>query len=201
MIRVPDFDALYRDEGDPWRVGSSFYEQRKLDLLVAALSRSRYGSAWDPACGTGHLAARLASRCDAVLATDSSLAAVRLAEATCASHDNVRLERRAFPQDGQPDPRRRVDLLVLSEFLYYLDTDERAAIGPLIDKVTAPRAEIQAVHWRHEPHDAWLSGVAVQQELADTLAGQGWRLVYRIEDLEFDLAGWRRGADGDDEDD
>lgn len=198
MIRVPDFEALYREEPDPWRVGSSFYEQRKLDLTLAALSRPRYASAWDPACGTGHLAARLAPRCDAVLATDSASVAVSLATATCAGQDNVRLQQWAFPQDGEPRPGAAVDLVVLSEFLYYLDADERAAVGPMIDRVTAPQAEVLAVHWRPEPHDAWLSGAAVQQELATTLAAQGWRLIYRIEDVEFDLAGWRRGTDPDD---
>ena len=195
---VPDFEALYQGQPDPWEVGSSFYEQRKLDLVLAALSRPRFGRAWDPACGTGHLAARLASRCDSVLATDLVPTAVRLAEGVCAGHDNVRLRQWAFPQDGDPEPATPFDLLVLSEFLYYLDADQRAAVGLLIDRVMAPQAEVLAVHWRPEPHDAWLSGAAVQRELADVLREQGWRLTYRIEDVEFDLAGWRRGPDGDD---
>ncbi len=198
MMGVPDFEALYQEQPDPWQVGSSFYERRKLDLVLAALSRPHFGSAWDPACGTGHLAARLASRCDSVLATDLVPAALRLTGATCAGHDNVRLQQWAFPQDGDPEPATPFDLLVLSEFLYYLDAAERAAVGPLIDRVTAAQAEVLAVHWRPEPHDAWLSGAAVQQELADVLGEQGWRLTYRVEDIEFDLAGWRRGPDGDD---
>lgn len=197
MIKVPDFEALYRAESDPWQVASSFYEQRKLALVLAALRRPSYANAWDPACGTGHLAARLALRCDAVLATDRAAAAVELAEQPCRGLDNVRVEQWAFPQDGEPQPGG-FDLVVLSEFLYYLDGDERAAIGPLLDRVTAAQAEVLAVHWRPEPHDAWLSGAAVQQELADTLSAQGWRLVYRVEDIEFDLAGWHRGADDGD---
>ena len=48
MIKVPDFEALYRRDADPWRVASSFYEQRKLDLVLAVLEpadvRARLGS-------------------------------------------------------------------------------------------------------------------------------------------------------------
>jgi hypothetical protein len=62
MIDLPDFDALYRDDPDPWQVRSSFYEQRKLDIVLAGLQRPRYRSAWDPACGVGELRTRPTSR-------------------------------------------------------------------------------------------------------------------------------------------
>ena len=84
MFEVPDFDAIYRADPDPFEVRSSFYEARKLDLLLACLARPTYATAWDPACGVGELAARLASRCDLVLASDASLEAVRLTSARCA---------------------------------------------------------------------------------------------------------------------
>ena len=53
MIKVPDFDPLYRANSDPWAVSSSFYEQRKLDLVLGVLALPRYARAWDPACGYG----------------------------------------------------------------------------------------------------------------------------------------------------
>ena len=83
MSQPPDFETLYRANHDPWRVGTSSYEQRKLDIVLACLSRPRYCLAWDPACGTGHLAARLAERCDRVLASDASEAAVALTTTEC----------------------------------------------------------------------------------------------------------------------
>jgi hypothetical protein len=199
VTEVPDFEALYRGESDPWQVASSFYEQRKLGLVLAALSRQRYRRAWDPAAGTGHLADRLAVRCDQVLATDLVPTAVRLAATTCAERPNVTLRRWAFPGDGRPDAESGFDLVVLSEFLYYLPAEQRAAIAGLLDEVTAPEAEVLSLHWRQQPHDAWLSGVAVQQELAEALQSTGWRLRYRIEDIGFDLAGWRRGEDDADD--
>ncbi|HYI57876.1 MAG TPA: hypothetical protein VEX66_06885 [Microlunatus sp.] len=36
MVDVPDFDALYRQDPDPWGVASSFYERRKLQIVLAA---------------------------------------------------------------------------------------------------------------------------------------------------------------------
>ena len=57
MVNVPDFEALYQADADPWQVRSSFYEARKLDLLLACLSRPMYDAAWDPSCGVGELAA------------------------------------------------------------------------------------------------------------------------------------------------
>ena len=70
MSQSPDFETLYRANHEPWRVGSSLYEQRKLEIVLACMSRPCYRLAWDPARGTGHLAVRLAERCDRVLASD-----------------------------------------------------------------------------------------------------------------------------------
>lgn len=200
MIEVPDFDALYRSRSDPWQVGSSFYERRKLELLVAALQRPRYTTAWDPACGTGHLAARLAQRCQRVVATDLADAAVALAQTTCRGLDNVGLHRRTVPDDGSPPDAEHVDLLVLAEFCYYLDQDHRAGLVELVHRTCRPAAggesgEVVVVHWRHEPHDAWLSGAAVNAEIVDALTARGWRPTMRIDDSEFVLDGLRREPD------
>ena len=50
---IPDFDALYRADPDPWEVGSSWYERRKLSVLLASLPRQHYAVAWEPGCGPG----------------------------------------------------------------------------------------------------------------------------------------------------
>ncbi len=36
---VPDFEALYVRDPDPWQVGSSWYEQRKLSIVLASLPK------------------------------------------------------------------------------------------------------------------------------------------------------------------
>ena len=184
MSAPPDFEALYRRNADPWQVGSSPYEQRKLGIVLAGLLRTRYALAWDAACGTGHLAAKLAHRCDQVLASDASPRAVELTQGACAAERNVVVQVLRLP-DAPTDPLFRPDLVVLSEFVYYLDDRERAASLRVIDEHAALTAEVVAVHWRHIPEDAWLSGAATQTEIVARLADQGWRPALHHADEEF----------------
>ena len=195
MTVVPDFEALYRGEPDPWRVGSSFYEQRKLALVLGALSRPRYEHAWDPASGTGHLAARLAARCRSVLATDGAAEAVKITQQACAGLDNVIVGKLALPEVETAAASGPFDLVVVSEFLYYLTDRDRAAALAGFEDLTGSGAELVAVHWRRHPHDAWLSGAAVQAEMSETLLGHGWQLGVRLEDPEFVLNSWHRLPD------
>ncbi|SEP97896.1 class I SAM-dependent methyltransferase [Microlunatus flavus] len=171
----PDFDALYRADPDPWEVGTSAYERRKRAVVLACLRRDRYTLAWDPACGTGHLTADLASRCDQVHAADASAEAVRLTAERCADLP-VTVRHRALP--AAPDPGSRPDLVVVSEVFYYLSDAQRAATVALVDERAARACEVVAVHWDGAPDDAWLSGPAGQLELVSRLAERGW--VHRI---------------------
>lgn len=194
MRELPDFDALYRADTDPWRVASSFYEQRKLDLVLATLSEPHYRRAWDPASGTGHLAARLSLRSGEVVATDMSERSVEITTKTCAGLDNVVVRRHRIPDDGAPEGDL-LDLVVASEFLYYLSDVERSAVTELIEQATGPRAEVLGVHWRHHPHDAYLSGEDVQAELRQALFDRGWHRGVRVDDPDFVLDTFRRKVD------
>jgi SAM-dependent methyltransferase len=190
MTQIPNFEELYRANADPWAVGFSFYEQRKLQLLLAALSRPHYARAWDPACGTGHLAARLAQRTEHVLATDAAAAAVEITRRTCVGLPNVTVEQRSLPDPALD--RETFDLVILGEFLYYLTDADRSASYALLESLTSPSAEVAAVHWRHHPHDAWLSGADVQAELVAAFGEHGWRLGVHLEDPDFVLHTLRR---------
>lgn len=163
MTTVPDFDRMYASDPDPWQVATSWYERRKIDIALACLRRPRYRFAWDAACGTGDLAARLADRCDAVLASDASAQACALTAARCAQVPQVRVEQSALPAlpaGLQAGPRvgPGPDLVVLSEFLYYLDDEARARTAARVADVAAPEADLLAVHWTPQPEDAHLSG-------------------------------------------
>ena len=70
------FDELYRRADDPWGLATRFYEQRKREALLAALPAARFPRAFEPGCATGVLTARLADRCDEVVAWDVAAAAV-----------------------------------------------------------------------------------------------------------------------------
>jgi len=191
VVNVPDFEALYQTDADPWQVQSSFYEARKLDLVLACLSRPTYAAAWDPSCGVGELAARLASRAESVLASDASAQAVQLTRRRCRSAANVTALHLALP-DPPPVDAGPFDLIVLSEFVYYLTDAQRAMALSAVRDMAAERAEVVAVHWRHHPSDAYLSGEQVQDEIVTQFKQWGGQHVIQHDDREFiiDVLDW-----------
>ncbi|HEU5485784.1 MAG TPA: class I SAM-dependent methyltransferase [Microlunatus sp.] len=194
MVDVPDFDALYRDDPDPWRVASSFYERRKLDVVLASLTRESYRTAWDPACGTGELAARLVRRVDTVVATDAAAEAVRLTAARCAELPEVTVGR--ITQPGLPErPSDGFDLIVAAEFAYYLPAEDRVSMWGVVDAAAGRAAELVVVHWRHRPHDAYLSGLDANLEAVERLTTTSdWYAAVRHDDQDFVLDVLLRGA-------
>ena len=68
-------DRVHRDRDDPWDV-DGWYERRKRAITLASLPREHYGRALEVGCSVGALAVDLAGRCDALVAVDSSAAAL-----------------------------------------------------------------------------------------------------------------------------
>jgi trans-aconitate methyltransferase len=160
-MTLPDFDALYAADPDPWRVESSWYERRKLSVLLASLPNEHYRTAWEPGCGPGISSVALASRVASLVASDASPVAVDAARRRCRSLPQVRCLVSALPDvpvDGA------VDLVVVAEFLYYVRELE-AALGALWSRL-APNGHLVVVHWAHRPHDAFRSGPAMHAALA-----------------------------------
>lgn len=196
MAKPPNFEALYRSDADPFRVRASWYERRKLAVLLASLSQASYATGWDAACGTGDLALALASRCDHVWATDLSETAARITGELIAGHPNVDVAQSSLP--AAPVMESAPDLIVLAEVLYYLPGPVRAQTCSMVDACAdhLGRAEIASVHWRHHPEDTYLSGAAVTDELGGALVGRGWVAAVRHDDPDFVLATWTRDAEG-----
>jgi trans-aconitate methyltransferase len=180
MTQVPDFDALYRADDDPWRVASSWYERRKLAVLLAALVREHYRRVWEPGCGIGVATTALASRAGEVVASDSSAVAVERARRRTAHLSNVRVEHSSLPEvplDGT------VDLVVAAEFLFYLD-DLPTALDALWS-VCAPGTQLVFVHWAHRPHDAFLSGRETQEAVRGAADASQSKALVRHHDADF----------------
>lgn len=194
MTSPPDFDRIYSANPDPFRVGDSWYEQRKVAIVLASLVDRRYRHIWDTACGTGHLAAMMANRCDGLLASDASAEACRISTERLAALPNVRVALHALP--SAPEAADRFDLVVLSEVVYYLPSPALQAIAPLLEQVTVSdrTAEVVVVNWRHFPADAYCSGVDAVARLDYSLHERGWHSVVRHRDEEFVLHSWRRSA-------
>ncbi|WWG64161.1 SAM-dependent methyltransferase [Pseudomonas poae] len=144
-VATPYFDQLFDGNDDPWAFRQRWYEQRKRALTLAVLTRPHYASIFEPGCANGELSAALAPRCDRLLCCDTASAAVALAR--------TRLQ--DFPTRGCSEvgcrrtrPEGRFELIVLSEWCYYLDADD---LGRLIDhalgSLTA-NGQLLACHWR-----------------------------------------------------
>jgi len=193
MITPEDFDRMYATDPDPFRVGERWYERRKIDVVSACLAQPRYRRAWDSACGTGHLAAAVADRCDRLLATDASAESCRIAADRLERVPNASVRVHELPA-APAHADGGFDLVLLSEVVYYLPPPALDALPPMLHQVTgagAP-AEIVVVNWRHHPSDAHFSGSDAVARLAAPLRQLGWRSAVRHEDDDFLLHSWRR---------
>lgn len=155
------FDGVYAAGDDPWNFETSDYEQAKYATTLAALPAPRYANAFEVGCSIGVLTARLAARCDALLAVDVSEKALERARARCADRPTVRVERLSFPEQR---PAGDFDLIVLSEVAYYWSiTDLRGALDWCSERLR-PSGALLLVHWTHPVHDYPLGGDEVHDE-------------------------------------
>jgi len=152
------FDAMFAGTDDPWGFESSWYEQRKRAVTLSCLPTARLGRVLEVGCSTGVLTAELASRADAVVATDVSAEAVDRARRRLSRFEGVEVLRRRAPQEW---PDGEFDVVVLSEIGYFWQPEEldealSRAVGCL-----SPHGVLLLCHWRH-PVQGWpLDGDAV----------------------------------------
>lgn len=175
------FERMYADDPDPWSFESRWYDARKHALTVDALPNRRYRSAFEPGCSTGMLTARLAARCDRLLAVDAVDSAVRTAAVRLAAHPHVTVRAARMPRDW---PDETFDLVVLSELGYYFDD---ADLATLLDRAAGslePGGDLVAVHWRWPVDEHFRGGDDVHAALAEV---PGLHRVARHEEADFVL--------------
>ena len=178
------FEALFASNDDPWSFRTRWYEARKRSLTLASLPHQRYGSGFEPGCANGELSAALAERCDHLLVSDGAASAVEAARRRLRAALHVEVMQAWVPQQW---PDRTFDLIVLSEFVYYLDAD---AFETLIDKVLTslrPGGTVLACHWRRRIAGCLIDGDGVHAVLRERL--QMPNLV-RVVDTDFNLDVW-----------
>ncbi|WP_431262367.1 class I SAM-dependent DNA methyltransferase [Roseateles chitinivorans] len=182
------FETLFSQDPDPWGYRTRWYERRKRAQLLASLPSERYANAFEPACANGELSAELAARCDRLLCTDVSAAAVAHARDRLAALTHVAVQNTSIPAAW---PDGRFDLIVLSEIGYYLDdralrdTIERAAAS-LTDGGT-----LIASHWRHPEGDYLRSGDEVHRLMATAFQEHfAWSRLLRHEEEDFLVEVW-----------
>lgn len=162
------FEALYEGASDPWQVGTSWYERRKREILLASLPAERYQRVWEPGCSLGHLSAELALRCDRLVSSDISPRAVAAAR-ELVSGPHVQLDVAQIPTQPPDLEAGSCDLIVLSEFLYYLPDRARADTIELAARLLAPGGHLVVAHWRGYPADAHCSGEQANAEVVAAL--------------------------------
>ena len=192
-----DFDAMFSESEDPWRFESSWYEQRKRAVTLAALPRQQLGRVLEVGCSTGVLTADLASRATTVLGTDLSEQAVRRARQRFAGREEVTISRMRSPQQW---PAGSFDLVVLSEVGYFWQPEELQVALARSAASLSTDGLLLLCHWRHAVQGWPLDGDAVH---AAALALPGLRCVVSHVEADFRLdvlaAGdWRTPAELED---
>jgi len=180
------FEALYASDPDPWRFATSDYEAAKYDDTLVALGERRFASAFEVGCSIGVLTARLALRCDRLLAVDVADAALARARVACADLPWVSFARMQVPQDW---PEGAFDLILFSEVLYYLGPADIERTAALSVAALAPGGAVLLVHWTG-PTNYPVSGDEAAERFAAACAGrlrsvmQARRAQYRLDRLE-----------------
>ncbi|HTI34705.1 MAG TPA: SAM-dependent methyltransferase [Miltoncostaea sp.] len=177
------FEALYAADEDPWDFAGSPYERAKYDRTVAALGGRRFARGLEVGCSIGVLTARLAERCDRLLAVDVAAPAVAAACARLAGTPGVTVERRTLPDEMPPGP---FDLIVASEVLYYWDAALLARGWRALREALAPGGSILAVHWRRPVRHYPQGGDAVHDAIGADAAGLLHAVSDRTDDYRLD---------------
>lgn len=157
-------DRVHQDRDDPWDV-ESHYERRKRAVTLASLPREHYPSALEVGCSVGALAVDLATRCDRLLAVDSSPTALDLARRRTSTTTGLELRLARVPGEW---PHGRYDLVSVSEVGYFLSPRRLAELVRLcLDSLTGD-GHLLLCHWRHQPVGWPLAGPAVHDAFLAT---------------------------------
>lgn len=187
------FEQMYEASGDPWGFSDRWYEERKRAVTLSALPERCYARAYEPGCSIGLLTEALAERCDVVLASDVSEAALSAAERRLEGRSHVHFECRPLPAGW---PQGEFDLIVLSEILYYFDDADLAAVAGRAVGALAPGGTLLTVHWRHPVADYVQTGDGVQEAVAAAALPELVKAVTHTE-ADFDLAVYVRRRPGE----
>lgn len=139
------FDRTWATGDDPWAHTTRWSEARKYGLTAAVLPRARYRRSFEPGCGVGALTRLLADRSDHHLAMERHPRGVAVTTERCRDLDQVEVRQGRIPEDWPDGP---LDLVVVSEVLYYLSSPELDRAIELMAETLEPGGDLVAVHYR-----------------------------------------------------
>jgi SAM-dependent methyltransferase len=138
------FDALYTADPDPWRFATSAYEAKKYAASLAAVDDRRYRAGLEIGCSIGVLSAQIAPLCDSFLGLDISEKPLEAARARCASIASARFLCGRAPADW---PEGGLDLVILSEVLYFLSAEDIRATAARVRASLLPGGRVLLINW------------------------------------------------------
>lgn len=165
-------DRLHQEGAEPWDVDRRWYEERKRELVLAALPHRRFDRIVDLGCSTGALTACLAERLSEageLVALDASPAA--LATAGRRLGDLVATGRVRLAVADLPDgwPEGGFDLAVLSEVGYFLSPGRLRRLAQRLEDSLRRDGVVVLCHWRHRVVGWPLDGPRAHRLLTDEL--------------------------------
>lgn len=181
------FDEVYRDREDPWNLAKSEYERAKYSATVNALTKERYGSAFEIGCSIGVLTEALLQKCDKILGIDIADAPVAQARKRLADYPQATIEKMTVP-DTFPD--ENFDLVVMSEVGYFFSFTDLEILTQKIKTHLNESGQLLLVHWTHFVPDFPLTGDQVHEFFMDK-SGSGKPFKHlchqRTDDYRLDL--------------
>ena len=162
------FESLYQTSPDPWNFESSEYDQARHEAMLKALPRDHYKSGFEIGCSVGVLTAKLAPRCEALLAIDASQLALQKAKVRCQEFSQVHFEQMHVPTQF---PEAQFDLTILAEVGYYLTHEDLLTLRQKIVAQLETGGTLMLVHWIAPVEQNPLTGDVVHDvfmELADS---------------------------------
>lgn len=118
----PQYWESVFDREDPWEYRND-YETLKYEQTLTLVPQPKPKRALEVACAEGLFSRMLAPHVDSLLATDISAGALSRAALNCSEHANIEFARLDILRDRLPGQH---DLIVCSEVLYYLSSDDLA---------------------------------------------------------------------------
>lgn len=184
------FDLLYAQHDDPWHIEARWYERRKRAVLMAALPFETVGRMFEPGCGNGALSLQLASRCDTLVASDTSQRALANARLRLESHQNIVFACQTIPAQW---PAGQFDCIVLSELAYYLSPADVVTLVERLRGSIAPHGYLVACHW-NAPFAQRTQGTDALHELFKTSLALNTLVHHAESDFRLDVWSAQAGS-------
>lgn len=184
------FERMFAANPDPWALRNRWYEQRKRALALAALTRQRYARVFEPACANGELSTLLAARSEHLLCMDASASAVALTRQRLHSYPQVEIRQGHLPSDW---PQGEFELIVLSEFGYYLDNRDWQQVIDQAQASLSPQGSLLACHFLRPMAECPQTGQQVHEQLQAQLR---MTPVVQHREADFLLELWSRQPAG-----